>query len=134
MTTTSVQARPAPAVTSRLAPPLSLLRLLRIELRRSPMPLILPLIAALVWFDSYRPSVGQPPLFILRTFWNMGQGGTIVDFGPLVAGMAAWIGSRDGRRGTTDLVTATAQPRLTSQLASWAAAAIWAVGGYLAFV
>jgi len=134
MTTTSVQARPAPAVTSRLAPPLSLLRLLRIELRRSPMPLILPLIAALFWFDSYRPSTGMPPLFVLRTFWNMGQGGTIVDFGPLVAGMAAWIGSRDGRRGTADVVTATARPRWPVQLVTWAAAAIWAVAGYLAFV
>src|SRR5215471_19087024 len=121
MTAADVQARPAPAVTPRLAPPLSLLRLLWIEVRRSPMPLILPLIAALFWFDSYRPSVGQPPLFILRTFWNMGQGGTIVDFGPLVAGMAAWIGSRDGRRGVADLTTTMVRPRWTAHLATWAA-------------
>jgi hypothetical protein len=134
MTATSIQVRPAPAGPSRLAEPLSLLHLLRIELRRSPMPLILPLIAALFWFDSYRPSVGMPPLFILRTFWNMGQGHTIVDFGPFVAGMAAWIGSRDGRRGTADLVTATARPRWSVQLVTWAAAAIWAVAGYLACV
>ena len=71
---------------------------------------------------------------MLRTFWNMGQGHTIVDFGPFVAGMAAWIGSRDGRRGTGDLVTATARPRWVAQLVTWAAAAIWAVGGYLVFV
>jgi hypothetical protein len=134
MTATSIQARPAPAVAPLLAPPLSLLRLLRIELRRSPMPLTLPLIAALFWFDSYRPSTGMPPLFILRTFWNMGQGHTIVDFGPFVAGMAAWIGSRDGRRGTADLVTATARPRWPVQIVTWAAATIWAVAGYLAFV
>ena len=31
-------------------------RLLRIELRRNAMPLVLPLIAVLFWFDSYRPS------------------------------------------------------------------------------
>ena len=36
--------------------PLTAARLLRLELRRSPMPWILPLIAALFWFDSYRPS------------------------------------------------------------------------------
>ena len=44
------------------AVPLTAARLLRIELRRSPMPWILPLIAALFWFDSYRPSIGQPPI------------------------------------------------------------------------
>jgi hypothetical protein len=116
------------------AVPLTAARLLRIELRHSPMPWILPLIAALFWFDSYRLSVSQPPIWVVRTFWNMGQGHTIVDFGPFVAGMAAWIGSRDGRRGTSDLVTATARPRWVAQLITWAAAAIWAVGAYLVFV
>jgi hypothetical protein len=109
-------------------------RLLRIELRRSPMPLILPVVAALFWFDSYRPSAGQPPLWMLRTFWNMGQGHTIIDFGPLVAGMAAWIASRDARRGMADLVTALAAPTWTRYVVAWAAAAIWAVGGYVVFV
>jgi hypothetical protein len=71
---------------------------------------------------------------VLRTFWNMGQGHTIIDFGPFVAGVAAWMGSRDHRRGTADLVTATPRPRWAAQLATWAATAIWAVGAYLAFV
>ncbi len=124
-------ARPATARASRVAPPLAFLRLLRIELRRSAMPWLLPLIAALFWFDSYRPSTGQPPLYVLRTFWNMGQGHTIIDFGPFVAGVAAWMGSRDGRRRTADLVTGTARPRWTAQLATWAATASWAVAAYL---
>jgi hypothetical protein len=109
-------------------------RLLRVELRRNAMPWILPLIAALFWFDSYRPSTGAAPLYGLRTFWNMGQGHTIIDFGPFVAGVAAWMGSRDGRRGLADLVTATARPRWAAQLATWAATAIWAVAAYLVFV
>jgi hypothetical protein len=109
-------------------------RMLRVELRHSPMPLILPVIAVLFWFDSYRPSVAQPPLWALRTFWNMGQGGTIVDFGPIVAGMAAWIASREGRRGLADLVTASARPRWVAQIATWVATAIWAVAAYLVFV
>ena len=71
---------------------------------------------------------------MLRTFWNMGQGHTIIDFGPFVAGVAAWMGSRDGRRGLADLVTATARPRWAAQLATWAATAIWAVAAYLVFV
>ena len=130
-TATPVRHRPPRAAT---AVPLTAARLLRIELRRSPMPLILPLIAALLWFDSYRPSTSQAPFWILRTFWNMGQGHTIIDVGPIVAGMAAWIGSRDGRRGMSDLVTATVRPRWAAQLATWAATAIWAVGAYLVFV
>ena len=116
------------------AVPLNAARLLRVELRRNTMPWILPLIAALFWFDSYRPSIGTSPLYGLRTFWNMGQGHTILDFGPFVAGVAAWMGSRDGRRGLADLVTATVRPRWSAQLATWAATAIWAVAAYLVFV
>jgi hypothetical protein len=127
-------ARPALPRASHLAPPLSSLRMLRIELRHNAMPWMLPLIAALFWFDSYRPSTATPALWVLRTFWNMGQGHTIIDFGPFVAGVAAWMGSRDGRRRTADLVTATGRPRWTAQLITWAATAIWAVGAYLVFV
>jgi len=124
--------RRTPRATSAVS--LGAARLLRVELRRNAMPWILPLIAALFWFDSYRPSTGAAPLYGLRTFWNMGQGHTIVDFGPFVAGVAAWMGSRDGRRGLADLVTATARPRWAAQLTTWAATAIWAVAAYLAFV
>jgi hypothetical protein len=130
---TSAPVRPrTPRASS--AVPLNAVRLLLMELRRNAMPWILPLIAALFWFDSYRPSTGTAPLYGLRTFWNMGQGDTIIDFGPLVAGVAAWMGSRDGRRGLADLVTATVRPRWAAQLATWAATAIWAVAAYLAFV
>jgi hypothetical protein len=132
-TATGAQVRHrTPRATS--AVPLNAARLLRVELRRNAMPWILPLIAALFWFDSYRPSTGASPLYGLRTFWNMGQGHTIIDFGPFVAGVAAWMGSRDGRRGLADLVTATARPRWAAQLATWAATAIWAVAAYLVFV
>jgi hypothetical protein len=116
------------------AVPLNAARLLGVELRRNTMPWILPLIAVLFWFDSYRPSTGTSPLYGLRTFWNMGQGHTIIDFGPFVAGVAAWMGSRDGRRGLADLVTATPRPRWVAQLVTWAATAIWAVAAYLVFV
>jgi hypothetical protein len=109
-------------------------RLLGVELRRNALPWILPLIAALFWFDSYRPSTGTEPLYGMRTFWNMGQGHTIIDFGPFVAGVAAWMGSRDGRRGLADLISVTARPRWAGQLATWAATAIWAVVAYLVFV
>jgi hypothetical protein len=119
---------------ARSAVTLTAARLLKIELRRSAMPWILPVIAALFWFDSYRFSTGTPPYWVLRTFWNMGQGRAFLDFAPFVAGVAAWMASRDGRRGTADLVAGAVRPRWATQLATWAAAAIWAVGGYLVFV
>jgi hypothetical protein len=109
-------------------------RLVRVELRRNTMPWMLPLIAALFWFDSYRPSTATAAVYPVRTFWNMGQGHTIIDFGPFVAGVAAWMASRDGRRGLVDLITATARPRWAAQLATWAATAIWAAAAYLIFV
>jgi hypothetical protein len=130
---TQAPAPPSPP-RSASAVPLTTARLLWLELRHSAMPWILPLIAVLFWFDSYRPSTSQSPVWALRTFWNMGQGHTIIDFGPFVAGVAAWMGSRDGRRAMGDLITATARPRWAAQLATWAATAIWAVGGYLIFV
>jgi hypothetical protein len=131
---TAAAAAPVRPVPRPRVVPTTAARMLRIELRRNAMPFALPLIAALFWFDSYRPSAGQPPFWLLRTFWNMGQGHTITDFGPFVAGVAAWMGSRDGRRGIHDLMMATARPHWATQLATWAATAIWAVGAYLAFV
>jgi hypothetical protein len=116
------------------AVPRTAARLLRIELRRSAMPWILPVIAALFWFDSYRFGTGTAPFWVLRTFWSMGEGRAFMDFAPFVAGAAAWMGSRDGRRGTADLMAGAVRPRWAVQLAAWAAAAIWAVGAYLVFV
>jgi hypothetical protein len=133
MTATAAAAQPrTPRAAS--AVPLAAARLLRVELRHNAVPFILPLIAALLWFDSYRPSLTQPPVWALRTFWNMGQGHTIIDFGPFVAGVAAWMGSREGRRGISDLITAAARPHWITQLVTWAATAIWAVVAYLVFV
>src|SRR5215469_8863931 len=132
MATKAPVRRPLPPAAGGV--PLTGARLLRLELRHNAMPWLLPLIAALFWFDSYRPSTAMPPYWVLRTFWNMGQGHTIIDFAPFVAGVAAWMGSRDGRRGTADLLTGAARPRWAAQLATWAATALWAVGGYLVFV
>ena len=103
MTATSAPGAVPGRRTAGLAP-LGLARLLRVELRRNAMPLVLPLIAVLFWFDSYRIAATLPPLWNLRTFYILGQGHSLIDFAPFVAGVAAWMGSRDGRRGLTDLV------------------------------
>jgi hypothetical protein len=100
-------------------------RLLRLELRRNILPWLLPLIVALFWFDSFRSSLGGPPLWSARTFLSLGQGHDVIDFGPLVAGAAAWAGSREFRRHTTDLVTVTPVPRWAGRLTAWAAIICW---------
>ena len=132
MTATSVPVRPVPR-TGR-AVPLGLARLLRVELRRNAMPFVLPLIALVFWFDSYRIAATLPPLWAERLYYIFGQGHSLIDFAPFVAGVAAWIGSRDGRRGLADLLATGARPRFAVQFATWAATAIWAVGGYLVFM
>jgi hypothetical protein len=130
MTATSAPVRATPRQAPRVAPQ-NMARLLWVELRRNAMPFVLPLIAVLFWFDSYRIAATMPPLWVERLYYILGQGHALVDFAPFVAGVAAWMGSRDGRRGMTDLVTATVRPRWEVQLATWAATVVWAVGAYL---
>ncbi len=130
MTVTSLPARRAPARAPRVAPR-NMARLLRVELRHNAMPVVLPVIAVLFWFDSYRIAATLPPLWVVRLYYILGQGHALIDFAPFVAGVAAWMGSRDGRRGMGDLVTATVRPRWEARLATWAATVVWAVGPYL---
>jgi hypothetical protein len=116
---------PAPSRRAPLAPPA---RLLRLELRRNPMLWLLPVLAAGFWLGVYRPAMASPP------FWNVRATDlqhAVLFLGPLLAGATAWIGSRDGRRGLTDLVGVTAVPRWAGQLTMWAAATWWAEAVYL---
>jgi hypothetical protein len=107
-------------------------RLLRLELRRNIMPWMLPLLAVLFWFATYRPAMANPPLWNIRG--GMVQSRTMLAYAPLLAGAAAWAGSRERRRGMTDLVGMTALPRWAGQLAAWAATTCWAEAIYLACV
>ena len=108
---------------------MSLWRLLWLELRRNAMPWMFPLLAALFVFDPYRTAMSYPPLWDLRASVVVNK--LLPDFVAFVAGVAAWMGSRDSRRHTADLVTATARPRWSAWLVTWAATAIWAVILYL---
>jgi hypothetical protein len=105
-------------------------RLLRLELRRNVMLWIAPLPAALFYLTAYRSAVALPPLWSERL--GIAQPDALLAFAPFVAGAAAWMGSREGRTGMTDLVAVSARPRFTGQLATWAATTSWAVTVYLA--
>jgi hypothetical protein len=132
VTAATAPARPVPPRARRVPPAAGPARLLRIELRRSPMLWLLPLLAVLFYFSTYRPAMGNPPFWNIRS--DMVQSHAMLVFAPLLAGAGAWAGSRDGRRGLVDLIGVTAVPRWAGQVATWAAATIWAELLYLAGV
>jgi hypothetical protein len=113
----------------RAAGALTAARLLRIELRRTATLWLLPPLAALLWLTTYRPSMAAPPWWNLRG--AMIQQQALLALAPLVAGAAAWMGSREGRRGSADLVGVTALPHWAGQLVTWAATTCWAMVAYL---
>ncbi|MFC1438940.1 hypothetical protein ABUW04_11770 [Streptacidiphilus sp. N1-10] len=101
-------------------------RLLRLELRRSPMLWILPLAVLVFWLDTYRSTMVLPPLWGSRAL-ILRQGSAADDFAPFVIGAAAWAGGRDRRRGTDEQVGATALPRWAARLTTCTAALCWAL-------
>jgi hypothetical protein len=102
---------------------------MRLELRHNAMAWMLPVSVALFWITAYHKAMALPPLWNVRAA-SM-QSGSLLAFIAPVAGAAAWMGSRDARRHTADLVTATACPRWAGLLATWAATTCWAMAGYL---
>jgi hypothetical protein len=128
MTLADALARPRPRDAGH-ASPMSLWRLLWLELRRNPMPWTFPLLAALFVFDPFRSAMGYGPFWDLRA--SVLENKLLPDFVVFVAGVAAWMGSRDSRRHTRDLVEATARPRWTAQLTTWAATTLWVAAGFL---
>ena len=128
MTLAGAPARPRPRDAGHPSP-MSLWRLLWLELRRNAMPWMFPVLAALFVFDPFRTALSYPPLWDLRASVVVNK--LLPDFVAFVAGVAAWMGSRDSRRHTSDLVTATARPRWPAWLVTWAATAIWAIILYL---
>jgi hypothetical protein len=105
-------------------------RLLRLELRRSAMLWLLPLAAALFYYQAYRRAMALPPLWSLRAMTL--QNDALLDFAMPVAGGAAWVGARESRRHLADLLAGTARSRWARQLAAWTAVTCWALAGYLA--
>jgi hypothetical protein len=129
MTATTAPARSGPAARR---PGLAAARLLRLELRHNAMLWMLPVAIALFWFTAQRKTLAAPPLWNLRAIGV--QLSAVVTFATPVAGAAAWMGSRENRRRTTDLVNITARPRPARLLTTWAATTCWALVAYLACV
>lgn len=128
---TAVAAGPAPVLDLGSARPGRLraaTRMLRLELRHNAMLGLIPVAALLFWFTAYRKAMAAPPLWSLRAA-IMQSGGLLAFIFP-VTGAAAWMGSREARRRTADVVGITARSRWVRQLATWAATTIWALLAY----
>jgi len=115
----------SPPRLSRRGRALGAARLLRLELRHNAMLWMLPVVIALFWFIGYRKAMAMPALWSLRT--SAFQVNAVITFASPVAGAAAWMGSREARRRTTDLVGIAARPRWVRLLATWAATSCWAL-------
>jgi len=121
---------PPAAAAPRTRPWLLAARILRMEIRHSAFVWSLPLLVVLFIFDPYRTATSYPALWPLRStvvlnkFWP--------DMVIFSAGFAAWAGTREGRRNTSDLLGTTARPAWTRQLCSLAGTAFWVVAAFLA--
>jgi hypothetical protein len=112
--------------------PMATSRLLWLEIRRNATVWALPLVAVLLFFDSYRTAGGYPPVWDVRA--SIIGNHMLFDFGTFAGGLSAWAGSREGRRHTRDLVATTARPVWTRQAAALAGTLFWVLLGFLAAV
>jgi hypothetical protein len=107
-------------------------RLLWIEVKRNAVLWVLPLLALLVYVDTYRTVSGYPPVWSVRALAVPDR--LLVDFAAFAGGFSAWAGSRESRRKTEDLLATTARPAWTRQLAALAGTMFWLVLAFLAAV
>jgi len=118
-----------PAYRSTLASPRSA-RALRLEFKRNAVPYVLPLLAAVFYFNTVRTADGFPPVWTLRASAITDH--MLFEFSAFAGGLGAWAGSRDGRRKTGDLVAATPRPAWARQSIALAGTLCWMLLAFLA--
>jgi hypothetical protein len=118
----------APARLARFRPA----RALRLEIKHSSVVWVLPVLAALFYFNAYRTAAGYPPTWTLRA--SVITGPNLIFFSVIAAGIAAWVATREGRRKTGDLLATTARAAWPRQATVLAATVFWMVLAYLAGV
>ncbi|WP_433136345.1 hypothetical protein ACQPZ8_29490 [Actinomadura nitritigenes] len=99
-----------------------MIRLLRLELRRNVVPLLLPVLTVLVWVSPYGRSLAEPAVWPRRA--EVLQE-TLLGVGPVMAGAGAWTASREHRARMRDLLASTARGAWARTLPGWAATALW---------
>jgi hypothetical protein len=107
-------------------------RALRLEFKRNAVPYVLPLLAAVFYFDALRTADGFPPVWALRA--SVIGDHMVFAFSAFAGGLAAWAGSREGRRKTRDLVASTPRAAWARLSATLAATLCWLLLAFLAGV
>src|SRR5215467_8679233 len=99
------------------------------------MPLprsVLPLLAAVFFFDTLRTADGFAPVWTLRASAITDH--MLFEFSAFASGLAAWAGSREGRRKTTDLVASTPRAAWARRSIALAGTLCWLLLAFLAGV
>jgi hypothetical protein len=107
-------------------------RALRLEFKRNAVPYVLPLLAAVFYFDTLRTADGFPPVWTLRA--SVIPNHMLIEFSAFAGGLAAWAGSREGRRKTVDLVATTPRAAWARLGAALAGTLCWLLLAFLAGV
>ena len=107
-------------------------RALRLEFKRNAVPYVLPLLAAVFYFDTVRTADGFPPIWTLRASAITDH--MLFEFSAFAGGLAAWAGSREGRRKTADLVATTPRAAWARQSVTLAGTLCWLLLAFLAGV
>ena len=102
--------------------------LLRLELRRNAMPLLVPALAILLALSPIARNLTPVALWPDR---SSDLQSSIQVFAPFACGVAAWTASRERRRGVGDLVASTPYDPWRRGLAAWFATTGWAVACYV---
>jgi hypothetical protein len=123
------------SVTSMTVPSVRLPRTARslwLEFKHSAVPYMLPLLAAVFYFNTLRTADGFPPVWTLRA--SVIPDHMLFEFSAFAGGLAAWAGSREGRRKTADMVATTPQATWARQGIALAATLGWMLLAFLAGV
>ena len=106
-----------------------MIRLLRIEARRNPAPLVLPLLAVMLWLTPLAQDLSPVALWLDR---SIDVESSIQFIGPLAAAVAAWTASRDHRRQMADLLASTPRNPYLRTLTAWLVSLGWMAAFYAA--
>ncbi len=107
-------------------------RALRLEFKRNAVPYVLPLLAAVFYFNTVRTADGFPPVWTLRASAITDH--MLFEFSAFAGGLAAWAGSREGRRKTADLVATTSRAAWARLSVTLAGTLCWLLLAFLAGV
>jgi hypothetical protein len=105
-----------------------MIRLLRIEARHNPAPLVLPLLGMLLWITPLAQDLTPVALWLDR---SVDVEGSIQLIGPFAAAAAAWTASREHRRDIGDLRASTSRNPWSVAAAAWLVSLGWMVAFYL---